>query len=378
MEIYLDNSATTKSCKEAVDAAVWAMQEEYGNPSSLHRRGFTAQKLCEEARSALAAALSCAPSELYFTSGATEANNMALIGAAEARKRRGKTILVSAVEHPSVLEAALFLEKQGYRIKKIPPAEDGIFTAESFAKEVDGDTILVSAMAVNNETGLILPVKEIAKSVKAKNPDVLFHTDAVQAFLKRPIRLKGSGIDLLSVSGHKVYAPKGIGALYIKKGVRIAPLLYGGGQQGGVRSGTEPVPLIAAFGAAVQKGKQCLSENMAHYAQLSAFLEERAKTVPQIRMEKRPQHAPHIVSLSVYGIRSETMLHYLEQFGIYVSSGSACSKGKRSHVLEALGVDRMTADETLRISFSPDTTQEMIEELICRIAEGARSLAAQR
>lgn len=378
MECYLDNSATTKPCEEAVKAAVWAMRETYGNPSSLHRKGFEAEKLVAEAHTQLAAALSCEPSELLFTSGATESNNMALFGAAEARKRRGKTILISAVEHPSVMEAAAHLEAQGFSVKRILPDENGVYTPECFAEEVDGDTILVSAMMVNNETGLILPVKEIAKAVKAKNPDVLFHTDAVQAFLKLPIRLKGTQIDLLSVSGHKVCAPKGVGALFVKKGVRIAPLFYGGGQQNGLRSGTESVPLIAAFGAAAEKGRKNLAKNREHYESLRALLVQEVAAVPQIRLWDFSHHAPHIVSLSVYGVRSETMLHYLEQFAIYVSSGSACARGKHSYVLSALGMDKMTADETLRISFAPDTTDEMVRELVRHIAQGAQALAKQR
>ncbi len=378
MECYLDNSATTKPCEEAVEAAVQAMRAAYGNPSSLHRKGFEAEKLVTEARARLAAALSCDPSELFFTSGATESNNMALFGAAQARKRRGKTILISAVEHPSVMEAAAQLEATGFSVKRILPDENGVYTPQCFAQEVDGDTILVSAMMVNNETGLVLPVREIAKAVKAKNPDVLFHTDAVQAFLKLPIRLKGSQIDLLSVSGHKVCAPKGVGALYVKKGARIAPLLYGGGQQNGLRSGTEAVPLIAAFGAAAEKGRTGLGENRAHYETLRALLLQEAASVPQIRFRDVSHHAPHIVSFSVYGVRSETMLHYLEQFAVYVSSGSACAKGKHSYVLSALGVDKMTSDETLRVSFAPDTAEEMIRELVRRVAQGAQSLVKQR
>lgn len=378
MEIYLDNSATTKPCKEAVEAAVQAMEICYGNPSSLHKKGFEAEKLIAQAKNRIAASLSCEPAELLFTSGATESNNLALFGAAEARKRRGRTILVSAVEHPSVMEAAAFLEGHGFVVKRILPDENGFYTPECFAREVDGDTILVSAMTVNNETGLTLPVEQIAKAVKAKNPDVLFHTDAVQAYLKLPIKLKNTKIDLMSLSGHKVYAPKGVGALFIRKGVRLVPMLYGGGQQNGLRSGTESVPLIAALGAAAEAGKKNLARNRAHYEALREALVRKAADVPEVTLNINEQTAPHIVSLSVYGIRSETMLHYLEQDEIYVSSGSACAKGGHSYVLNALGLDRMTADETIRVSFSPQTTEEMIEKLVSRIGEGVKTLAKQR
>lgn len=378
MEIYLDNSATTKPCKEAVEAAVLAMEVVYGNPSSLHRKGFEAEKKMNEARADIASALSCDPSEILFTSGATESNNLALFGAAEAKKRRGNKILISAIEHPSVLEAAEELGKRGYEIVQIRPDENGAYTPDCFAKETDANTILVSVMTVNNETGLILPVEAIAKAVKRKNPEVLFHTDAVQAFLKVPIKLKNSAIDLMSISGHKVYAPKGIGALYIKKGVRVIPQIHGGGQQNNLRSGTESVPLIAAFGAAAKVGKRDLMKNREHYAKLKMHLEQAVETVPQIRIHRMMPAAPHIVSMAVYGIRSETMLHYLEQEGIYVSSGSACAKGKHSYVLSALGIDKMTSDETLRISFSPETTEEMLDALVNRIKTGIDVLAKQR
>ncbi len=378
MEIYLDNSATTKPCKEAVEAAVFAMEQAYGNPSSLHRKGFEAEKYMNEARAGLASALSCDPAEILFTSGATESNNLALFGAAEAKKRRGNKILVSAIEHPSVLEAAEELAKRGFTVVKVYPDENGNYTPACFEKECDKDTILVSAMWVNNETGLVLPVEAIAKAVKRKNPEVLFHTDAVQAFLKLPIKLKNSPIDLMSISGHKVYAPKGIGALYVKKGVRIVAQIHGGGQQNNLRSGTESVPLIASFGAAAKAGKASLMKNREHYAALRVHLEEAAAEVPQIRFHKMTPCAPHIVSMAVYGIRSETMLHFLEREEIYVSSGSACAKGKQSYVLAALGLDKMTSDETLRISFSPETTPEMLDKLVAAIQTGLNTLVKQR
>lgn len=378
MEIYLDNSATTRPCREAVDACLFAMETEYGNPSSLHRKGLRAEQLQNRAKAQLAAALSCEPSEVIFTSGATESNNLALMGAARANARKGKTILTTAIEHPSVMEAAAALEREGFRIKRLMPDENGSYTPEQFAEAVDADTILVSCMYVNNETGLLLPVFAIAEAVKRKKADVLVHVDAVQGFLKQPIRLKNAAVDLLSVSGHKVSAPKGIGALFVRKGVRLQPIVYGGGQQGGIRSGTEPVPLIAAFGAAVEAQYRKIEESRAHYAALKSFLCERLAGIEGISINSTERCAPHIVSIAVRGIRSEVMLHYLEQFGIYVSSGSACAKGKQSYVLAALGFSKPQSDTTLRISFGPDTTEEMLAELVIRLEEGSRTLAKMR
>lgn len=379
MEIYLDNSATTRPCDEAVAACVHAMKTEYGNPSSLHKMGFSAERLMETAAKQLAAALSCEPSELVFTSGATESNNLAVLGAAAAAARRGKTVVTTAVEHPSVLEACARLESQGYTVKRLNPDQTGRYTPEQFADAVDQDTVLVTCMMVNNETGLILPVMDIARAVKRKNPNALVHVDAVQGFLKLPIKLKGADVDLLSVSGHKVRAPKGVGALYLKRGVRILPRTYGGGQQGGLRSGTEPVPLISAFGAAVEAQCTKISAERERCGAVRARLIEQASAVNGLTVNSAGEgYAPHIVSLSAYGVRSETMLHFLEQHGIFVSSGSACAKGKPSHVLTALGFDPMTAGETIRVSFGADTTPGMMDELVSRLAEGIAVLVKQR
>lgn len=378
MEIYLDHSATTPCCPEAVEACRRAMTEGYGNPSSLHRKGFEAERLMLEAKEQLGAALSCLPEEILFTSGATEANNLALIGAARARERSGKTIVISAVEHPSVLETAGWLEGQGFRIRKIGPDAEGRFTPEAFAGAVDGDTVLVSAMLVNNETGAILPVWEIARAVKRVRPEVLVHTDAVQGFLKLPIRLKNTAVDLLSVSGHKVCAPKGIGALFVRRGVRLLPLLHGGGQQGGLRSGTEPVPLIAALGAAAAAQSGRIAGEAARYARLRERLLVRMAEIPDVTVRQEPVQADWIASLSVRGVRSEILLHFLEEAGIYVSSGSACSRGGPSHVLAALGMDRRTADETIRVSFGAGTEDGMIDALADRIGEAVRVLQKRR
>lgn len=375
LEIYLDNSATTKPLQASIDACVDAMKIEYGNPSSLHKKGFLAEQLIKEARNEISRALFCEETEIYFTSGATESNNLAIIGGSLAMKRKGNRIITSAVEHPSVKEAMAYLETQGYEIVTVMPNEHGEYTAELFANAVDEKTILVSCMFVNNETGLILPVLEIAKAVKRKNSQTLVHVDAVQGFLKLPLKLKNSGIDLLSISGHKIFAPKGVGALYIKKGVRTMPLFYGGGQQNGVRPGTENVPLISAFGKAVQLQRNNIVEMMEHYQVLKQYLLKKLADVSDVAINSKDLAAPHIVNFSVKNIRSEVMLHFLEQYEIYISSGSACAKGKQSYVLSALGISKENADTALRISFGKDTTEEMLDIFVDKLKEGIASLA---
>ncbi len=377
-EIYLDNSATTRVCNAAADAVVSAMRKDYGNAASLHRKGFEAQKLLTEAKKTFASALSCAEGEIYFTSGATESNNMALIGGALARKRRGNKIIMTAIEHASVLECGKYLEAQGFEVVYLPPDKDGTYKPLDFYKAVDEKTILVSAMLVNNEMGMVLPVEEIAKAVKRKNPEALMHVDGVQGFLKYPIKLKNSRIDLFTASGHKVYAPKGVGLLYIRKGVRLVPLFYGGGQQNGVRVGTDNVPLIAGFAAAVKEQMEDTAEQMAHFKELKAHLLSLLGTIEGIEVNSREGDAPYIVNLSVKKIRSEVMLHYLEQYGIYISSGSACSKGAKSHVLAALGLRPERIDTALRLSFSKDTTKEELSIFAERLQQGMNSLAKIR
>ncbi len=378
MEIYLDNSATTKPIDEAINVVVYVMAQEYGNPSSLHRKGWKAEQVMTNSKSQLANALSCDKNEIIFTSGATEANNLAIIGLCMANVRRGKRIVTTTVEHPSVMEALAILEKQGFTIVKLPPNEDKEYLPIDFFNAVDEDTILVCAMYVNNETGLILPIEDIAKAVKRKNPKTAVFVDAVQGFMKLPIKLKNSSIDLMSVSGHKVYAPKGIGALYIKRGVRILPQIYGGGQQNGIRPGTEPLPLIAGFGEAVEVQSSEMARMSQHYKSLKEYFLEQVKGNPNIKINSKIGWADYIISIAISGIRSEIMLHFLEQFEIYVSSGSACAKGKHSYVLSSLGISKEIADETLRISFGRDTTKQMIDELIIRLNEGIATLAKKR
>lgn len=374
-EIYLDNSATTKVCQAACQAAMTAMAVQYGNPASLHRKGFEAEQLMTKSRKSIASILGCDEQELYFTSGATESNNLALQGVAQAKKRRGNKIIISSIEHPSVENTADFLGSQGFDIVKIPPRADGKFHAVDFFDAVDDRTILVSVMLVNNETGLILPVQEIARAVKRKNKEVLVHTDAVQGFLKIPLKLKNSGIDLLSASGHKLYAPKGIGLLYMARGVKITPLFYGGGQQKGIRVGTDNPALIAAFSTACEVYQADAKAHDAHYRTLKSHLLQSVADIEAIEVNSPADSASHIVNLSVARLRSEVLLHHLETAGIYVSSGSACSKGAKSHVLTALGLPDARIDTALRISFSPETTTAQLDCLVDKITEGLAVLA---
>ena len=374
MQIYLDNAATTKVCAQAADAAADAMLHTYGNPSSLHRLGMEAENLVTKAKKQLAAALSCQPGEILFTSGATESNNLAILGGCKAARRSGNKIVTSAVEHPSVLEPVRALEREGYEVSYIRPREDGSFSAQDFVDAVDERTALISAMLVNSEVGTRLPVEEITAGVRQKNPKTLVHIDAVQGFGKIPLSAKKLGADLISVSGHKIYAPKGIGALYIKKGVRVSPLLYGGGQQNGLRVGTECVPLIAAFGEAAAFCNACQRDVLARYKQLREDLLEILSTIPDVTVNSPEGSVPYILNLSVKGIRSEILLHFLEQASIYVSSGSACSKGAKSHVLAAMGLPDERIDTAIRLSFSYETTGEQLTAFAARLKEGIDTL----
>lgn len=378
---YLDNSATTKPCQAAVNAAVAAMTEDFGNPSSLHRLGLNAENIMTGARRTLSAQLTGSVADadsILFTSGATESNNLAILGSAEANRRAGHTILTTTIEHPSVLEPLAHLESEGWRVVKISPRADGSFSPDDFAAAADEDTVLVSVMLVNNEVGTILPVGEIARAVRRKNPKILVHCDAVQAFGKIPFKAASLGADLISVSGHKLYAPKGIGALYVRKGVRCRPRLYGGGQQRGFRPGTEPIPQIAAFAAAVADVRPRMEETLSRYLSLKDHLLRRLSACEEVLINSPAEAAPYIVNLSAGRVRSEVMLHFLEQEGIYVSSGSACSKGAKSHVLEAMKLPPARIDSALRVSFSRETTEADIDAFADRLLLGLKTLATAR
>lgn len=368
---YLDNSATTPCCEAAARAALVMMTEKYGNPSSLHSKGIEAELEVEKARDTIARSLSVSARDIYFTSGSTESNNTVLFGVADANKRRGKRIVVSAIEHASVYESAKKLADSGYDVVFAPVGDDGVVLLDTLSELITPDTILVSVMAVNNETGAIQPTEKIAKLVR-KNSSALFHVDAVQAYGKLPIRAKKWDADFLSVSAHKVHGPKGIGALYIRSGARINPLLYGGAQQHRIRPGTEASALIAGFGAAV--GEFDIEKSREYVTSLRDYALERLAVLDGVSINSAPSAMPYIINLSVSGIHSETMLHHLEQGGIYVSSSSACSKGKRSYVLEAQGLSDDRIDSSLRVSFSRYNTRSDIDALVDGIQSGLHTL----
>lgn len=369
---YLDNSATTRVSAAAADKAYRVMTEIYGNPSSLHRMGIDAELEVVTARERIADALSVDAKCIVFTSGGTEANNTALFGAAQALKRRGDRIIVSAVEHSSVYESAARLGELGYDVQYAPVDERGIVKLDELEALLTEKTILVSVMAVNNETGSIQPTERIAKLVHKKSPNALFHVDAVQAFCKTPLRPKKWGADLMTVSAHKVHGPKGAGALYIRDGAHLIPLIYGGEQQKKRRPGTESAPLIAAFGEAVREAD--IAGNTAYIKKLNTYAIDKLSSIDGVSLNSPPDALPYIINLSVEGIRSEIMLHHLESRGVYVSSSSACAKGKPSYVLSAMGLGRERVDSAIRVSFSKYSTEEDIDALIEGITSGIDTL----
>ena len=370
MSVYLDNAATTKPCEEAVSAACTAMTENYGNPSSLHRAGLKAQLAVDSARKAIADSLGVDSGCVYFTSGATESNNLALRGASAAYGRNRRKIVVSSVEHASVSETAAFLEQNGFEVVRVSPGEDGQFHAADFVNACDETTCLLSMMMVNNETGHILPVKQTFNAVKRKFPEIITHCDCVQGYMKLPVKASALDADLISLSAHKIHGAKGVGALYIRKGVRVRPIVTGGKQEKGIRSGTESVPLIAAFGAAVRKYNGNIGERFERASQLKNHLVNRVSSISEIAVNSPEDGSPYIINISVVGRRSEIMLHYLESREIYVSSGSACSKGQQSGVLEEFGIRDKRADGALRISITAETTEEELDIFASALHEG--------
>ena len=368
--IYLDNAATTKPCAEAVKAATEAMTDNFGNPSSLHRAGLNAQLAMDEARRLIADSLGAAPDNIIFTSGATESNNLALRGASAAYGKRRRKIVASAVEHASVEETLADLESKGFEVVRVSPREDRRFYAEDFISACDDDTVLLTMMYVNNETGYILPVKETFTAVKRRFKDIITHTDCVQAYMKLPVKANQLGADLISLSGHKIHGAKGVGALYIRKGVRLIPVVTGGRQEKGIRSGTESVPLICAFGAAVRKLAPTINERYERVSGLKKQLTELLSVIDGVEVNSPEDGSPYVVNISAAGKRSEIMLHYLEGREIYVSSGSACSKGQQSGVPAQFGITGKRADSALRISMTAETTEAEIEEFAKALAEG--------
>lgn len=362
-EIYFDNSSTTKVCQEAADKVMEMMTVNYGNPSSLHTMGYRAERELTAARNLIAAQIGARSEEIYFTSGGTESNNIALFGAAYARRKRGNRIVSTMIEHHSVLNSLKELENEGFEVVYLKPDEWGNIHPEQIREAVTPDTILVSMMCVNNEVGSILPIEAVPAAIEAAKAPALFHVDAVQAFGKLPLRPEKLKIDLMSMSAHKIHGPKGAGALYVKKGVHITPRSFGGGQESNIRPGTEALPMIVGFGEAVRQLPDTQKE-LKQMKELNGYCRERLGEVEGVQIQSPDDGLPFILSFSAGKVRSETMLHYLAERGIYVSSGSACSKGKPSHVLAAMELPRDVIDSTLRLSFSRFNTKEEIDTFI--------------
>ncbi|MDU6307320.1 MAG: cysteine desulfurase family protein [Clostridium sp.] len=372
-KIYLDNAATTRVCEQAAERTLYVMTQAYGNPSSLHTMGFEAEREMTAARQAVADRLSVNPSEIYFTSGGTEANNIALFGAVKRNGRRGKRIVTTAVEHPSVLRVMEQLEQDGFTVEYLMPDATGHISPEQVEQAITGDTILVSMMLVNNETGVRMPVEAAAEAIRRSKSPAILHVDAVQAFCKVPIKPARVGIDLMTVSSHKIHGPKGAGALYVAGQKGFPSRSFGGGQEREVRPGTEPLPAIAGFGAAVRAMPQP-QELKAHFETLRAALREQLSGLSGVVIHSPEDAMPYVFSFSVPGIRAETMLHFLSSKNIFVSSGSACSKAKPSHVLTAMGLAPELVESSLRVSFSRFTTTEEIGALTAALKQGMEQL----
>lgn len=374
MEHYLDNAATTRVCPEAAEAAVSAMLENYGNPSSTHTRGRTAKKLLDESRKTVSDALGCMPSELVFTSCGSESDNWALIGGAEYMKHRGKHIISSVVEHDAVRKSLDYLETQGYEVTRLRPDSSGAIPVSAVEESLRDDTVLVSLMMVNNETGAVTDISGISSALKRSGSKALLHTDAVQAFMKLPFKAKTLGADMISISGHKVHAPKGIGALYVKNGIHLKPYIRGGAQEDGRRAGTEAMPQIAAFAAAVKLAAENLPANIEHMNSMKLLAVETLRNeIPEIVIIG--SEAPHILSVSLPGWRSEVLMNVLESKEVYVSKSSACKKGARSHVLEAIGLSGDVIDGAIRIGLSRYTDENDINALCTELKNAKNSLS---
>lgn len=376
MEIYLDNAATTRVCTEAADIAYKVMTDCYGNPSSTHTKGRDAKAYLDTARAQIASALGCSASEVYFTSCGSESDVWAITRGAESAARRGRHIISSAVEHDAVRKTLEELESRGFEVTYLSPEKDGSVSADAVKAALREDTILVTLMMVNNETGGITDIAAIAKMLKDCGSKALLHTDAVQGFMKVPFSAKKLGADMISISGHKIHAPKGIGALYIKTGVKIKPLIRGGAQEGGMRAGTEAMPQIAAFGKAAEIAFSGMKDNCDTMASLRTLA---MSTICADILEAQiiGGGAPHILSVSLPGWRSEVLMNFLEAEGIYVSRSSACKKGGRSHVLEAMRLPAQVIDGAIRVSFSRYNTEDDVLAL-CSALKRAHDTLAHR
>lgn len=369
MEIYFDNSATTKCYESVRDIVVKTLMDDFGNPSSMHQKGVEGENYLKEAAAIIAKVLKVNEKEVFFTSGGTESNNWSLIGGAMANKRSGNHIITTAIEHPAVSEPVRFLEEQGFRVTRLGVDADGIISMEELEQALTEDTILVSTMYVNNEMGAVQPVEAIAKLVHAKCPKALYHVDAIQAFGKYEIYPKRMGIDLMSASGHKVHGPKGVGLLYMNEKAKVSPIILGGGQQRGMRSGTDNVPSIAGFGQAVKEIYKNRSEKNAYLYDLKKYMIQRLSELDDVVIHgnrEDAKSAPHIINVSFVGVGSEVMLHTLEDRGIYVSAGSACSTHKRSKSpsLTAIGASGEEIDSSVRFSFTEENTKEEVDTVM--------------
>ena len=373
MEAYFDNSATTKVLDCVKDAVVDAMCVNYGNAAAKHRKGVEAENLIREAKKAIADTLKVQEKEILFTSGGTESNNTALIGTALANRRAGKHLITTGVEHPSIYNTMSFLEEMGFEVTYLPVDHLGHISLEDLEKAIREDTILVSVMYVNNEVGAVEPIEAISQCIKKKNPKTLFHVDAIQAYGKYKIRPKKQGIDLLSVSGHKIHAPKGVGFLYIRDGVKIRPILFGGGQQKGMRTGTENVPGCVGLGVAAREAYKDFDARIEKLYTLREHLIAGLKPLGGVTINGSEDrtNAPQIVSASFEGVRSEVLLHALEDKGVYVSSGSACSSNHPgiSGTLKGIGVKKELLDSTIRFSLGDLNTEEEVDYAIGVLGE---------
>ena len=362
--IYLDNSATTKPCPQAVEAMTKALTEHWGNPSALYSFGIDTARELRNARHRVAAAMGAEPDRVFFTSGGTEADNWAILGTVKRMGKRGKHIITTAMEHHAILNCTKDLEAQGFEVTYLQPDEMGRITAEDLKNALRKDTILVSVMMVNNEVGSVMPIGQMAKLTHKLCPDAIFHTDAVQGFLKVPFQAKTLGADLISVSSHKIHGPKGAGALYISPRLKsFPPLLLGGGQESGYRSGTEGTPAIFGFAAAAETSGKTFREDISREKELISFLEGKLSSLPGVVINGAHE-APHILSVSIPGVPTQNSINILQDAQICVSAGSACAKGHRSHVLTAMGINPQIIDCTFRVSLCKDTTREELVKLV--------------
>lgn len=369
---YLDNAATTMVDPAVADAIDGAVRGVWANPSSLYGPAIEAHETLAAARSKVARAIDCRPREVVFTAGGSEGNNIAILGAVAPRRSWGNKIVVSAFEHPSAQLPIRALGQQGFEVVEIAPGPDGRLDVDKLAAAVDRSTVLVCCMAVNNETGARQDIARLAAAVKARNSRTAVHVDAVQAWLRVPLTLKN--VDSLSVSGHKIHAPKGIGALYLREGYHILPPFLGGGQENGIRPGTENLPYAVGLGVAAERGAKAMRANAAHAAALNARLREGLAQIPGVTVNSPDDGVPEVLNFSQHAVKSQTMLNYLSDRQIYVSSGSACDRGEPSHTLAAMGCDPNTIDTALRVSFCADNTEEDVDALLAALRQGLAEL----